>query len=160
MDTFHTDMGCVLVVLHSSGVWLLQGPSAGPLPPRHRCPHSPTQRWSLPSGTGRGDLEGEHECAVRPRHRPLRTRFYGVSEARPARRRGTRRYERGRRGQRHGVDAVCDSEGCEGQENFAVAAPAKARMLFKLRTSREISCWASSPRAEVLDPSASRQAMQ
>lgn len=38
VDAFHTDMGGVLVVLHSSGVRLLPWPTGGPLPPRHRGP--------------------------------------------------------------------------------------------------------------------------
>ena len=36
METFHTDMGSVLVLLHTPRVWILQRPPREPLPPRHR----------------------------------------------------------------------------------------------------------------------------
>lgn len=39
VDAVHSDMGCLLLILHSAGVWILQRPPGESLPSRHSRPN-------------------------------------------------------------------------------------------------------------------------
>lgn len=74
VDAVHSDMGCLLLILHTAGVWILQRPPGESLPSRHSRPNC------LPYRRSCALLCGLPRCSLLPHCLQSQPNCYSVLE--------------------------------------------------------------------------------